>query len=139
MCNLASNTIGSLFNLVTCNISKFGIPLIFALALVSFIWGVVQFFIINADEEAKREQGKQFMIWGIVALTVMLSVWGLVRILGNTFGINTSVIPCTSTGSAKCPGGAIDTGGGESGGGSGGGVDPCASYTGTPYNPQCEH
>ena len=127
MCNLTSNTIGALFNLVTCNINKFIIPFIFALALAAFIWGVVQFFILNSDEEAKREQGKQFIIWGLVALAVMLSVWGLVRILGNTFGINTNVIPCTSTGTAKCPGGAIDSGGGGSGsggGGGGGGVPP---------------
>ncbi|MBU0999078.1 pilin [Patescibacteria group bacterium] len=72
------------------------IPLIFALATVMFVWGVVQFFILNADEEKKREQGKQFMIWGIIALAVMLSVWGLVGILGSTFSIDTSVLPHVS-------------------------------------------
>ncbi|MFA6257543.1 MAG: hypothetical protein WC671_00850 [Candidatus Paceibacterota bacterium] len=80
------------FQDVLCYITKIIndsiIPLIFALATVMFVWGVVQFFIINADEEAKREQGKQFMIWGIIALAVMLSVWGLVGILGSTFGIS---------------------------------------------------
>jgi hypothetical protein len=59
-----------------------------------FVWGVVKFFFINADEEAKRAQGKQYMIWGIIALAVMLSIWGLVSILGATFGIKTnSVLP----------------------------------------------
>jgi hypothetical protein len=59
-----------------------------------FIWGVVQFFIIGADEESKRAQGKDFIIWGIIALTVMLCVWGLVRIVGGTFGLgNSSFIP----------------------------------------------
>ena len=52
----------------------------------------MKFFIFESDEEAKREQGKQFMLWGIVALAVMLSVWGLVHLLGNTFGIE-YVIP----------------------------------------------
>lgn len=33
------------------------------------------------------------MIWGIIALAVMLSVWGLVGILGSTFNIGTSVLP----------------------------------------------
>ena len=78
---------------VTCVIGKSVIPLIFALAVVMFIWGAVKFFIIDADEEAKRTQGKQFMIWGIIALAVMISVWGLVNILGTTFNIDTSVIP----------------------------------------------
>ena len=77
----------------TCIIGKSVIPFIFALAMVSFIWGAVNFLIINADEEAKREQGKQFMLWGIIALAVMISVWGLVNILKSTFGITTSVLP----------------------------------------------
>ena len=81
---------------VTCIITKSVIPLIFALAVVLFVWGVVQ-FVINSDEEAKKEKGKQFMIWGIIALTVMVSVWGLVGILANTFDINTGFIPQVKT------------------------------------------
>ena len=70
------------------------IPLIFALAVAAFVWGVVQFFFLNADDVEKKSKGKQFMIWGIVALAVMLSVWGLVGILGSTFGLGTgSVLP----------------------------------------------
>jgi|SRR3989338_1429411 len=78
------------------------IPLLFAVATVFFVWGAVKFFIIQADEEAQREQGKQFMIWGIVALAVMLSVWGLVGILTSTIGQRGSVLPqvCPPTG---CP------------------------------------
>ncbi|MFA5791497.1 MAG: hypothetical protein WC884_00455 [Candidatus Paceibacterota bacterium] len=77
----------------TCLINNSIIPFIFALAIVMFVWGVIKFFIINADEEAKRAQGKQFMIWGIIALTVMVSIWGLVGILGSTFGIDTKFLP----------------------------------------------
>lgn len=77
---------------LTCMISGSVIPLIFALAVVMFVWGIVQFFLIGAGEEAKRAQGRQFMIWGVIALTVMLSIWGLVQIVGSTFGVG-SVIP----------------------------------------------
>lgn len=81
-----------LFDYGTCIIYSSIIPLIFALALVMFIWGVVQ-YVINSSEEAKKEKGRQFMIWGIIALTVMVSVWGLVRVLGDTFNIETGFIP----------------------------------------------
>ncbi|MCX6752485.1 MAG: hypothetical protein NTZ87_03230 [Candidatus Nomurabacteria bacterium] len=74
----------------TCIINKSVIPLIFALAVALFVWGVVQ-YVINSDEEAKKEKGRQFMIWGIIALAVMVSVWGLVNILGNTFGIEKTI------------------------------------------------
>jgi len=92
-CSLSANpNLQKLLSYVTCIISTSVIPLIFALAVVMFVWGVVQ-FVINSDEEAKKAKGKQFMIWGIIALTVMISVWGLVSVLGNTFGINTGFIP----------------------------------------------
>lgn len=79
---------------VTCIIGKSAIPLVFALAAAFFIWGVVKFFFLNVDEEAKRAQGKQYMIWGIIALAVMLSMWGLVNVLRSTFNLGTgSVLP----------------------------------------------
>ena len=71
-------------------INRSVIPLIFALALVMFIWGVVQ-YVINTSEEAKKEKGRQFMLWGIIALAVMVSVWGLVHIFGATFGIDFAI------------------------------------------------
>ena len=79
-----------LLSYTTCIISASVIPLIFALAVAMFVWGVVQ-YVINSDEEAKKAKGRQFMIWGIIALAVMISVWGLVRILGTTFGIEYAI------------------------------------------------
>src|SRR3989344_4791875 len=68
-CSLAGNPkFQDLLCYVTKIINDSVIPLIFALAMVFFVWGVVKFFIINAGEEAKRAEGKQYMIWGIVAL-----------------------------------------------------------------------
>ncbi|MFZ3011718.1 MAG: pilin [Minisyncoccia bacterium] len=91
-CRMGENFQGVL-GYFTCIINDSVIPFMFAIAIAMFIWGAVKFFIINADEEAKREQGKQFMIWGIIALAVMMSVWGLVGILTSTFGESGSVLP----------------------------------------------
>lgn len=104
-CVLATNAkFQDLLSYITCIISGYIIPLLFAGAAVMFVWGVVNFMLINGDEEAKRTQGKQFMIWGVVALTVMLSIWGLVNILGSTFNLNTSVLPkVCPPGASSCP------------------------------------
>mgnify|MGYP001562450784 CR=1 FL=1 len=89
-------SIESMAGYVNCFIRDAIIPFIFALAVATFVWGVIKFFIINADEEAKRTQGKQFMVWGLIALTVMLSVWGLTRILSSSlFGQDIISIPQT--------------------------------------------
>ena len=60
------------------------IPVIFGLALVYFLWGLAQ-FILNAGNETARENARNIMIWGIIALFVMVSIWGILRVLSNTF------------------------------------------------------
>lgn len=80
-----------LLSYIGCIIGGSVIPLIFALAVVVFIWGVVQ-YVINDQEEAKKAKGKMFMIYGIIGLAVMVGMWGLVNMVGNTFGLE-NVIP----------------------------------------------
>jgi len=64
-----------------------------ALALIYFIWGLAN-FILHADDEQARSKGKQIMVWGVIALFVMISIWGIVLILKNTFlsGVGTGRI-----------------------------------------------
>ena len=42
-------------------------------------------FILAAGSEEGRKEGRNIMIWGIIALFVIVSVWGLVQVLNNTF------------------------------------------------------
>jgi hypothetical protein len=60
------------------------IIVVVALALLVFFWGLVK-FIMSAGSEEGRKEGKSIMIWGIIALFVMLSVAGILRVLDNTF------------------------------------------------------
>lgn len=59
-----------------------------ALAVVWFIWNVIR-YTMSSDEE-KKAAAKSQMIWGIIAIAVIVSVWGLVAILQNVFGVNTT-------------------------------------------------
>lgn len=61
------------------------IPIVFALALLYFFWGLAT-YILSSEQD--RELAKKRMLWGIIALFVMASVWGLVRFLGTAVGIN---------------------------------------------------
>ncbi len=48
-------------------------------ALLVFFWGLAMFiFKVGGDETAVKE-GKTLMIWGIIALFVMVSIWGIIR------------------------------------------------------------
>lgn len=63
------------------------VPLIFTLAFLVFIWGVVSYFFLHGGEDTKREEGRQFILWGILGMVVLFSVWGLVNMLLSTLGI----------------------------------------------------
>ena len=62
------------------------VPILIGLAVIVFLWGVLQ-FVFHADDSDKRSEGKSFMIWGIIGIAVMVSVWGLVGFLQGTFNI----------------------------------------------------
>lgn len=69
-----------------CIITVSIIPLLFAIAISVFVWGIVQ-YIKNAADAKKREEGRNFMIYGVVSIFVIVSMWGLVGFLRNTFSI----------------------------------------------------
>jgi hypothetical protein len=62
------------------------IPLIFGLALIYFFWGTAQ-FVLHSGEQKARDEGKQKMLWGIIAIFVFVSIWGILGFIGNTLGI----------------------------------------------------
>lgn len=87
----SGKTVSDVLKFGTCFIQKSIIPLLFAVAVLVFIYGVVDFIKTSAEGGEKNDK-KNFMVWGIVALAVMTGVWGLVGIITNTFGIG-NVIP----------------------------------------------
>jgi len=74
---------------IKCIITSVLIPLIFTLAFLFFLWNVLTF--IRSSDKTNKEEAKQRMVWGIIALFVMLGVWGIIKILSNTLGLETTV------------------------------------------------
>lgn len=85
-CDLSQT--GNLFGLI-CRVGQLFnaiVPVLIALGVLYFVFGVVQ-FVIASDEEAKSA-GRNRIIFGIIGLAVIIGVWGLVNFLRNTFGLN---------------------------------------------------
>lgn len=61
------------------------IGLLFALALLYFVWGVYE-FIQGADDESKRRDGQQHMLWGVIGLAIMISAFGIMQVVCKTIG-----------------------------------------------------
>ena len=68
----------------SCLLIQSVVPLLFSLAVAGFIWGIMQYY-LNPGNEEKRKKGKDFIVGGLIALFVMTSMWGIVKIFTTTF------------------------------------------------------
>lgn len=76
-----ANLIGAIARLVGALV-----PILITMALVAFFWGLVR-YLFNSGKDGHAE-GKNLMIWGLVSLFVMVSVWGIVRLAQDALGVN---------------------------------------------------
>lgn len=67
------------------------IQVLFVVATVVFVYGIFE-FIRGAENPEVRKQGQQHMLWGIIGLAIMVSVFTIVDILLNTIGADTPAI-----------------------------------------------
>ena len=63
------------------------IYVMFACALVVFVWGV-RGYVTRADNPEARALGANQIMWGIIGMAIMLMTFTIVRIVLNTFGIS---------------------------------------------------
>ncbi len=84
------------------------IPFLVVLAVFVIIWGAF-LFVTNAGDPEKRKEGRDRILWGIVGVVVMLTIWGLVNVLRNTLNLNTAT---PTVPSLPYVGGSGDGGGG---------------------------
>lgn len=71
------------------------VPVLFAIAFIVFLWGAFKTFIIGANSEEVKEEGKNLMLWGLIGFFVMVSVWGLVNILTSSVNFGDGTQPST--------------------------------------------
>ncbi|MES2213483.1 MAG: hypothetical protein V4473_01420 [Patescibacteria group bacterium] len=68
------------------------IPLLFGVAIIYFFWGLIT-YIRSAGDPKKADEGKSIMIWGVIALFVMVAIYGLLNWLAGATGITPGATP----------------------------------------------
>jgi len=63
------------------------IVFLFALAVVYFLYGLVE-YLLNPDSEEVHKKSKSHMMWGIIGMFIMFSVFGIIKIITNTLGVS---------------------------------------------------
>lgn len=90
---VSCDTSGS-FLYVLCQIGNListAIPIVITLAVLYFIWGVIK-YVISQDEEAKKG-AKDMIIYGIIGLALIVGMWGFVKLLTNSLGLDKTASP----------------------------------------------
>lgn len=114
--------------------------LFMALAMAAFFFGIAKFILASRDGDTKEiTNGKQFMLWSVIALFVMFSIYGIIRFVQeNTIGTNNMniVLPTFQIGggSNSTPNDGLGSGSGANNGigngsGSGSGSGSCIPNT----------
>lgn len=68
------------------------IILLFALAFLYFIYGVIRFLSSDAgDKGSGRIEARNAILWGLVGMFIMFSVYGIIRLLLESFGISPGI------------------------------------------------
>ncbi len=66
------------------NLINATIPVVIALILLFVVWKMIDTWVLNAGDEKKVSEGKQFIVTSIIVVVVILSVWGIVALLRNS-------------------------------------------------------
>lgn len=74
------------------------VPYIVVIAVGFFLMGLIR-YVSHGDNEEKRSEGTKMMIYGIVGLFFMVSIWGILRIFVSSFGLPFGVPQFKATGS----------------------------------------
>ncbi|MDE2213377.1 MAG: hypothetical protein KGJ34_02495 [Patescibacteria group bacterium] len=100
------NSLSSCVNFLLRTIFNPLLAVLIAISVVIFFWGVVRYIASAGASEAKIN-GREMILWGIVALVVLMSIWGIVALVSSTFFGNSAYGSYTSssvsTGSNSMP------------------------------------
>ncbi|MES2216030.1 MAG: pilin [Patescibacteria group bacterium] len=101
------------------NLGNTFLQVLIAFAIIWIVFNIVRYMIVGADSDEKRATARQAIIWGVIGLAIILSIWGIVNVVIKTFVFDNNTAPtgqfpcipkrgqstCQSTGGAGSNGG----------------------------------
>lgn len=82
----ANNPLVQFLSLIK-NVMDKSIPILVGFAVLAFFWFLIRFIWKGSEDPGERDKMKGGMLWAILAIFVMVSVWGLVGFLSSVTGI----------------------------------------------------
>jgi|GEM_PF-479584 len=85
------------------------IAFLFSAGLILFFFGIGMFLQNREDNPEKSNQGRRHMMWGIVGMFIMASVFGILNTIVKTLGFDNVVVTPTVNENSASSGGAAGT------------------------------
>ncbi len=79
-------TLGHTISVIS-NIINGLIPIVLAITVLIFFWGLAM-YLLDAGNAERKGDGIRIMVMGIAALFVMVSIWGIIGVLQQTFKVD---------------------------------------------------
>jgi len=86
--NLPGSTLGDVMVYLSL-ILRIINPILFSMAFVVFFWGLSK-FILNSDKEEEISKGKNYMVWAIIVLFILVSFRAIISFVTGDFGLGSS-------------------------------------------------
>lgn len=88
------------------SIINYVIPVLLTIALVFFLYGLLRYIYNSSDPHGKSDY-KDTFLWALLAMFVLVSVWGIVRLMCisvfNSYSCQQGVAQYTESGSLSNP------------------------------------
>lgn len=94
---------GTLITALVNLINNFLIPLAIAAAVLVFIYGVFQYFILGGADEDKRAQGRSLMLYAIIGFVAIVALFAIVDFFAGSLGLDTGTGIDSLGGGARGP------------------------------------
>lgn len=79
-------------------ITEVGIPILFGIGFLFFVWGMFKYFILGGADEDNRKEGKDLLIYTLAGFVLIFIFWGIINLVGTATGLegeeyNTNLTP----------------------------------------------
>ena len=88
--NASMDSVTGIITWASCLLMQAVVPFLFMLATAGFIYGLIKFY-LNPDSKQNKEEGKKFIVGGLIALFVMTAMWGIVKVFTGTFKVENTM------------------------------------------------
>lgn len=91
--NIKDKTLGQLVTDTLMLLSQYILKVLLAVIILVFLYGLMKYMFKGQGSDTARSEGRKLMLWGVIGIFVITSLWSIVAVFSSLIGHNNIVIP----------------------------------------------